>query len=270
LDIKREKNDVIIKSIKITPATAKPTDTVSFEVTVQNIGSKDQDDVTLSLVNAELGLDLESNSFSLEKFDNDDTQIERVTFKIPDDAKGGTYDIEAIVNFASTTTSTFAPMRVEAPPAPPEAFASLAVSGVPDTADAGKAFDITVKVTNTGDAQGTFGVEVSSIAWADSVQSQTITLGSGKTGTLFFTIQTKSSATGAQTASVSVLSGNEVLDSQNINVNLKAATTVPPTTGFAIGSLFSGTTLWIIADILLVVIAIVFISMLFRSRKREQ
>jgi len=270
LDIKREKNDVVVNAIKVDPSVAKAGSTVAFTVTVQNIGSRDQDDVTVKVSNSELGLDLESNTFSLEKFDNDDTQIERFTFKIPEDVESGTYDIEAVVTFGTKTISNFAPLKVEAAPAPPEAFATVDVSNVPASVDAGKSFDLSVKVSNTGSISGTFNVEVSNLgSWADALQPQTITLGAGKTGTLFFTLNTKAAATGSQSASVSVLYGSEVLDSQTINVNLKAPE-APPVTGFAIGSFFSGTTLWIIADIVLVIIAIVFIRMLFRSRKREE
>ncbi|MEM4244945.1 MAG: putative S-layer protein [Candidatus Nanoarchaeia archaeon] len=269
IDIKREKNDVIVKNIRINPSTAKVGDTVSIEVTVQNIGSRDQKDVTVKVLNSELGLDLISKSFGVEKFDKDDTQIERFTFKIPEGVESGTYDIEAIVTFGSRTASSFAPMKVEAPALPPEPFAMIEVANVPTTLEAGKAFDMSVKVTNTGQASERFTVEVSNLAsWADAVQSQTITLGAGKTGTLFFTIQTKATATGSQSASVSVLSGNEVLDSQTISVNLQEAGAVEGQ-GIDFGNLFSGTTLWIIADIILVIIAIIFIRMLFRSRKRE-
>lgn len=270
LDIKREKYDVVVKSIRVSPLTAKVGDSVSIEVTVQNIGSRDQDDVYISVKEPEIGLDLRSNTFSLEKFDDDDTQIERFTFKIPDDVDSGSYDVEAIVTFDSRTSSNFASLRVEAPPEPPEPFATLEVTNVPTSVDAGKPFDLSVKVTNTGDATETFSVEISNLAsWAEILQPQTVTLGAGRTGTLFFTIRTKEDVTGSQSASVSVLSGSEVLDSQSITVNLKAP---EEDTGpsFDFGGIFSGTTLWIIADILLVVIAIIFIRMLFKSRKREQ
>ncbi len=271
LDIKREKNDVIVKSLKIDPPAAKAGDTVTFTVTTQNIGSRDQDDVIVKISNSDLSLDVESKAFTLEKFDNDDTQVERLTFKIPEDAKAGTYDIEAAVDFDSKTSSTFGSLRVEAAPKPPKPSAALEVSDVPTSVDAGKSFDMAVKVSNTGTTPATFDVGVRNIAsWAESVEPQTLSVAPGKTATLFFTIRTKQLVTGVQSASVGLLSNNEVLDSEDIKVDLKQTQAeVPPITGFSLGTLFSGINLWIVADIVLVIIAIVFIRLLFKAKRKE-
>lgn len=271
LDIKRERNDVITKSIKLTPAIVNAGSSIEIVVTAQNIGSRDQDDVVVTLSNPELGLELQSNSFSLEKFDDDDTQVERFTFSVPEDAETGSYDIEATVAFGSKTSSAFAPLRVEAKPVPPRPSAVLDTAEAPASVDQGKLFDLPVKVSNTGLVAETFTVQLVAGSWAGTLQPQTITLGPGKSSTVFFTVQPSESAAGSQSLSVELLSNGNILDSKRLSINLRQPQAPPSgvSTGLGLGGLFSGTTLWILADIVLVILAIVFIRLLFRSKRRD-
>ncbi|MEM3074761.1 MAG: MopE-related protein [Candidatus Pacearchaeota archaeon] len=105
IKIKREKDVVKIKNFNIQPYFVSKGSNIYFFISVQNIGTEEQD-VFIKLINEKLGLNITSEKFSLEEFDNSRHKKEKdFTFIIPENALEGEYEIEANVIFDNNVVS---------------------------------------------------------------------------------------------------------------------------------------------------------------------
>lgn len=105
IDVEREDDSLIIDKFDANPLSVVKGDRVYFNLDVQNIGSDDQD-VVVEIVNKKLGLELKSNSFQLDEFDdsNDDKKLD-FSFEIPDNVVEGDYEIVASAYFSDKVVS---------------------------------------------------------------------------------------------------------------------------------------------------------------------
>jgi len=100
IDINREDNHVIVSNFEVNPQIVSQGETTSFTVTSLNVGTKKQDDVYVEIINPELGLNLKSIKFDLDKYNkNDNDKVETFTFTFPADAVAKDYQIEARTYF---------------------------------------------------------------------------------------------------------------------------------------------------------------------------
>src|SRR3989344_3255499 len=152
IKFKREADDVDIISASVTPSTVMCNADANFIVTVQNVGEDEQDIVTVRLLDSPLGLDFESDQFSLDQFDDrDDTATLTHTYRIPSTTSAGDYSVEAIVVFdkGKETDSTFIPVKVTCGKTSGTAGGSVSISLIQDTVTAsqGKLFGLPFKLT---------------------------------------------------------------------------------------------------------------------------
>lgn len=117
IDLDRQSNEVIIDGITINPNSISCGETVNIDVDVENVGTKDEDDVVIRLLNSVLGLDIKSDKFDLESFDDSDNDATKAfTYVVPRDlsAGAGAYSIEAIVTFKNgkETNSDFETLTI--------------------------------------------------------------------------------------------------------------------------------------------------------------
>ena len=106
IKIEREDDAMKISKFNINPATTSKGQEVFFEISVENIGADDQDDVILNVYNKELNLDIKSDSFKVEKSGDDDKETKSLTYKIPENVKLGTYNITLDVLFNDNKVSS--------------------------------------------------------------------------------------------------------------------------------------------------------------------
>ncbi|MBU4502763.1 MAG: putative S-layer protein, partial [Nanoarchaeota archaeon] len=288
LDFKRKKHDVTIEKIVLSPSTAKAGETVDVKVDVENVGDRDEEDVYVKVKNGEMDIEVKSELFDIDAYESgdDDEYTVTLSFTVPEDAEEGNYDLEIYVydeddeNYdsgeefitifvegTSTTTTTTTTTGT----------ATISTEGTPTEIEAGDSFSIPVKLTNTDDEDKTYTVTVSNIGdWATTTSEIEAFLTAGQSSTYYLTILPNDDASeGMHSVTVNVKEGTKVIATKTLSM------TIPKTTGNEItgGSvveadteggvfknLFSGTTLWIIGDLLLVVIAIFFIKMLFSKR----
>jgi len=90
----------------LNPDLAICRDYIDAEVFIKNIGQRD-DDVIISLENTELELALETEEFELEKYDDDNEASRMFSFKIPDNAKAGSYNIKGKVLYDNGDEENF-------------------------------------------------------------------------------------------------------------------------------------------------------------------
>jgi hypothetical protein len=97
LDIERLEHSVAIESLTM-PKVAGCGDLIEARVKVENLGTEDET-VSLSLKNSELKINLETDSFKLEEFDQDDKKTESFSIIIPQDTKPGEYTVTASARY---------------------------------------------------------------------------------------------------------------------------------------------------------------------------
>ena len=269
VEFKRNSNDVVVESIELLPSTVAPGESVDVTVDLQNAGKKDQDEVSVKVMNSELGISVVSNKFDLEKAgDSDDDITKRFTVTIPESAKKGDYLIEVAVydedgdvydNGQSFSTLT---VEVEEVEDTTQELDLRAVSNTKEIVD-GKANLHFVLTNNEGeDVDAVVSLESN---WATGV-SQTVSLHKGENN-VYFDIEVKEDVTeGMHAASLVVkpTSGDFDRKSYSFNFDVKDD-------GNALSFLEgkNSTLFWIIGDIVLVVVALFFIKAIFFGRKPE-
>lgn len=288
LNIEREKHDVVIKSVKITPSSAKAGEDVVVSVNVLNIGNSDEDDVYIKLFNNFLVLELESDKFDLGKYDEkDDSATKTFYFTLPKDANAETYSIETIVYYddGDASDSEFVTLTVtnggeEVPEEGAVVTTSEVSISVPDaiiSAQEGSSFSIPVKVTNAGTKIASYELEiVNTEDWTEPTTTKTVTLGTGQSTTIYLYLQVKGNVTeGKHSATVNLKSGTDILATKTVTIDVSKKTTgaggegIIASTSAALSGL-SSKVFWIVGDIILIVIAIFFIKLIFTGGKKRQ
>jgi uncharacterized membrane protein len=114
IDIERPDHKVIIDEIVISPTTLSCEASFTAEMDVKNVGDKDDDAVRVRMYNSDLGIDVYSDTFDLESFDErgDDETI-FLTAQIPEGSDNKQYaltftlyyyDLEEQKNYVETIT----------------------------------------------------------------------------------------------------------------------------------------------------------------------
>lgn len=274
VDLEREDLDVLVEDLRANPSSAEPGQTVEFSVDVLNVGSDDADDITIELVNSQLGINQESNPFDLERGgDNDDSASQRFTVRIPESANAGEYSFNVRVldedGDVFDRGEEFVTLTVSGQ-ATPTAQLSLLQSSF--EANAGSSLNMQVTVRNTGSSQATYTLDVNPVGgWAGTV-SQVVSLNANSEQIVSVPLSVKSDATsGSYSALVELKAGGETLSSETATVAVRN-TGLEPVTGGTVfrpvtGSSNVSTVFWIIADIALVVVIAYFLTLLFRKKK---
>ncbi|MFH1607914.1 MAG: hypothetical protein ABIA78_02170, partial [archaeon] len=98
IDIERQKHNVIIKNLEISPQLVSPGSNIKVSVKVKNIGSKDED-VYIKIENNELNISEQGEEFEIEKYGEDDKTTKTFYIDIPEDAEEKDYELKATIVF---------------------------------------------------------------------------------------------------------------------------------------------------------------------------
>ena len=100
LEIEKEDNEVLFTRNSLTPSEIKCSRNVQLSIAVINTGASDEDDVTLEVTNAELGVSFrETFDLSDDPFDDDSKFRKTFTIAIPQEVEVGIYTIQSQVTF---------------------------------------------------------------------------------------------------------------------------------------------------------------------------
>ena len=276
ITINRQKNDVKVEGVKFTPAIATPGETVEIEIEVQNIGTKDQDDVTVAIYNTQLGINAVSDEFNLDRFDdNGDSAVKRFEVKIPLGANSGDYTIEIRVKdeggsiydsgetldkklTVSTTITTTGAATISTP--------TLL------EAELGRPLSVPVTVKNAGES-ATYTIEVTP-SWSGLSATKVATLMENEENTFYVTLPTDTMVGGGY-ATVNLKDEEGIVASKTISVNVKTAFTTGATgavtysvPGFGIGKETLKDAFWIVGDVALLLLTIYVLKLLFFKRPK--
>jgi len=272
IDLKRKKHDVTVEDYSLLPSVANPGDTITVKIQVENVGSRNEDDVIVRVFNSALGVDETSNEFDLDKYSGSDNDHKLTfTFTVPENAQAGTYSIEIDVRDEDGDTfdsgSEFNDLTISSSGSVVDTdgdlITSLSILSFDSNLEQGGSVSIPVKVTNDGTSIKQYTLEVVNIDdWADPVSSKTVSVGSGQTTTEYLFLNIKEGVEGKHSATVNVKSGNEIVATQSAVVEVigEGEGVVGRVTGW-FGE--NTTLLWILGDVVLIVLAIWFIKMLF-------
>jgi len=111
LDIKRKDDDLVISEF-VLPETASCGDRIEAKTIVNNIGSKDQEQVYVKIKNKEMGISEQSARFDIEEYDEDDEEMQVFSIKLPNNISEGVYKVEAGVYFEDQRYVTYQDMHI--------------------------------------------------------------------------------------------------------------------------------------------------------------
>ena len=104
LNGKRENTDIQITRFAASKSIVQCSESVNFQIDVENAGKREDKDVTISLLNTDLELSMVSESFTLNKFDKSDNAASKTfSFRVPEDAEEQEYTIQATVEGTTKT-----------------------------------------------------------------------------------------------------------------------------------------------------------------------
>lgn len=277
MNIERKTNDVMIQKITLTPSSAKPGEFVDVAVSIINIGSKDESDVFVTLTSNELRWDETSTTIDLDSGESKDNDavLRFNGLLVPRDTKAGSYSINAVVNFddGDEQNDAFVTFTVleGAVVVDEEDESSLKLQSVSDNGD--NAFTASVVVNNNGLSSKTYDLSVDA-SWAQAIATQTFSVNGGDNRIVQILIKAKDNTeTGSYTGVITLKEEGKVIQTKTFEVAVTGKEEISPVTGFAIGNLLEGsgsTVLFIIVDIVLIIIAIFFIRLIFKSGSNKK
>ncbi len=94
IDVERLRNDVRVTNSEITGPVDSCVQSLFFDISIQNFGTRDQKYVAFALTNTEMGINYKVNDLLLEKFDDDDTYSNHVEIPLTKTLKEGSQSID--------------------------------------------------------------------------------------------------------------------------------------------------------------------------------
>jgi len=98
VEFEREKRNVVIDRFEIKDELLCGKN-VDLQMKIQNLGTKEVDEVYILLENKELGISIKTEEFELEEFDEEDSVEKTLTISIPENVTAGKYSLKARVFF---------------------------------------------------------------------------------------------------------------------------------------------------------------------------
>ena len=282
INVERADHDVAITKINVVPGTVTCGETVSVTVDIENIGTKSEDGVYVKVSDSELKFDEDSATYDLDKYSKSDNDaVVRFSLKVSEDAKEKTYNVNTKVYFDESDETK-------------ESYFSLIVEncGEIPTNETGEGRVFTLNFpTGVNQLSTSMKVNDKALIMLDNKQhtaglqsftgnsvllsidgSATTSLNVGESRNVDF------DSNGVNDLSISLVGVNQdmgVLSFTKLGVTPVQQTETKdefiPITG---GSIFdklgeNSTMLFVIGDVLLVLLLIVFLALLFRRPKRN-
>lgn len=221
--------------VEIADVTFSPGDTIKAgrslltTVLLENYGDKDEKDVKVTVAVPELGVSA-TEFVDVMETDNHNIDYEDVPemfIQIPATAAAGDYEVKVTVKYddlRETVTKSYT-LHVEAN----EMFQAeektvLAVGPEVQTVAPGQMATYAVALTNAGTTSRAYMVEVVTGDWATATVSENfVVLEPGKNKVVYVSVTAaKNAAPGTHTASVTIKSGDEVVETTTFSANVAA------------------------------------------------
>jgi hypothetical protein len=278
IELERNKHDVQVTDISATPSIVRCGERVSVNVDIENMGTSDEDDVYVELISNTLGINLQSDNYDLDDYsDSDNDATVRFSVEIPEDARAGTYNIEAIVYFddGDETDSDIFTLTVECGAIGEEPEAELDVLETSLDGSRGESVSIPVSVKNTGDETQVYRLEANPIGNFASSDSESLTLDSDEEQIVYLSLFVKEDASlGSNAVSIVLKTDSEILVTKSATINVEdgiggitGGVTFLPTSRLDefLDSNILQTVLWILGIVVLIVVIIYLLKLAFKK-----
>ncbi len=236
---------------------------------IWNIGSKDQSDIYLKIYNRELGIDEEIEVGDLDSFESTDFDF---ILQLPEDLQEKAYYITVTVydeddNIYENGDDKESKASLQLNVQGNCAVAKASVTAMLESGgQAGRDMVVKATITNTGKKTVSYSLNVGGYTgWASSatLDKTSLTLNAGQSAEVLLTFDVNRDALGNNLFTLEVLSGNEVVVSQPVQVEITKKK-------FGItGNLFSGDNkyIWGIGLLNLILIVLIIVIAVRISRK---
>ncbi|MBU0959367.1 MAG: putative S-layer protein [Nanoarchaeota archaeon] len=273
IEIVIEKDFVVLSNLDFTNTVSCGTD-LHITADVWNIGSKNQDSVTVKISNPNLGIDEVVEIGDIDAFEKEELDV---TISIPSDATENKYilrlevfdeddDIfEAKDDDQEARYTKDLTISGSCSDSPDSDSGEVIVSA--ELQSGGKAGDVLVIkaiLTNTGSDSATYLLNAAGYTpWAETadVSPESLTLDGGESGSALFTFKVKSTASGENTFNLEVVSGNELAALLPVSVLIDEGSSG---IGFDFGENWY---LWLIGALNVILVVIIIVVAVKISRK---
>ncbi len=234
INIVIEKNFAIVKNIEI-PETVSCGSDLQISADVWNIGSKDQDSVSVKVYNKELNLSQIVDIGDINSFDSENLDL---TLQIPKNAKEKSYalvfevydeddDIFTASDDDQEARFTIA-LKIQGSCSSSSSSEASAIisANLESGGEAGKPLIIKAIITNTGTSSATLLLNAAGYnEWADSadLDKDTITLAPGTSQEVLFTFDVKTGVSGDKLFNIEAVSGDKLVVSQPVSVSITSS-----------------------------------------------
>ena len=99
LEVEKGSHEIIIRRAALTPSTVSCEREITLNVGIINIGSKDEDDVTLKIMNYDLDINSVTSGIELDEGTSDNKFTKTISEFLSDDLPAGIYPIKIDVNY---------------------------------------------------------------------------------------------------------------------------------------------------------------------------
>jgi len=264
-----EKNFVVLTNLDIPTSVLCDSD-LQISGEVWNIGSKDQNDISLKIYNKELNISQSINVGDIDMFDN--TNLD-ATIHIPKGAKEKSYnlifevydedgDIYTAKDDDQESKSSYLLNVGGCSVSVPSAVVS---ANLESGGKAGQPLVIKSIITNTGDSEASFLINAAGFAdWASAanLNPKTLTLKPGDSGEVTINFDVKKEALGDKLFNIEVISNEELAVTQPVSVSITGSK-------FNLAGVFGDSWyLWLIGLINVILIVIIILVALRVAREK--
>lgn len=220
-----EKNFVVLSNLKA-PEISQCGSEVHISGDVWNIGSKDQNDVYIEIYNSELNIEEKIEVGDIDSFENTDFDF---ILNLPEDAQEKRYSLtltvydedDDVYESGNNDESIFR-LGFDVQGGCSVAKASV-IAVLESGGQAGKEMVVKATIKNTGKKTAYYSLNLAGYSeWASSatLDKNSLTLNTGESGDVLLKLDVKKDAVGTNLFNLEVLSGNELVVSQPVQVEI--------------------------------------------------
>ena len=226
-----ERDFVVLSDLQI-PDSISCGSEMTLTGDVWNIGSRDQNEVLMKVVNSELKI---NQDFSVGDIDSFDSQSVELKLNIPENAKEKSYTLAIEVyddngdlfqnDFNDDESKYNAIISVGSCEINKVPTATVSADLISES-KAGKQLVVKATIRNTGTDSATYLLNAAGHgSWASlsSIDPESLTLTTGKTGEATFTFDVNRDVSGDQTFNIEVVSDNALVTTQPVSVTVEAS-----------------------------------------------
>lgn len=284
LQVERDSHDVAVQEIKLLPETVECGKKVGVQVTVENIGTEDEDDVYVEFLAKDFSYRKDSAEFDLDEYDDSDSDyVTQFDFEVPKKTKAGEYFTEAIVHYNDGDIHSLLQKLVvtcgeksSQETASLTGDAQLSVLNTDLKVDEGSKVSLELVLRNTGDEPMPVMVDVTEAQWADvlGIEAPSVLYPGDEFHAYAYLKLKEGTEAGKHNLRVNLRKESGLIASKLVTVNIQekpaenqvtGTVTLPVTSSWKSWFTQKPRLFWIVADLVLVALAVLFIRLLFKK-----